>query len=68
MGIINIGVAALQVTSIYGRLHSLPCLPNVIRRLNAFCLGTIGLATEALWSKTLWVYGDRSYQKKDAMH
>ena len=54
----------MQVTSIYGRLHSFPCLPDFIRRLNAFWLGTVGVATEKYWSKTLWLYGDNSYRQK----
>lgn len=53
-----------KVTSIYGRLHSFPCLPDTVRRTNAFCLGTVGVATEGWWSKTVWLYGDRSYQNK----
>lgn len=53
-----------KVTSIYGRLHSFPCLPNFMRRTNAFVLGTVGVATEPWWSKTLWLYGDNSYQNK----
>lgn len=54
----------LQVTSIYGRIHNFPCLPDFIRRTNAYCLGTIGVATEPWWSQTVWLYGDHSYQNK----
>ncbi|KAL3137639.1 hypothetical protein ABBQ38_004916 [Trebouxia sp. C0009 RCD-2024] len=52
------------VTSIYGRLHRFPCLPDVIRRFNALCLGTLGVVTEKYWGKTVWLYGDDSYQHK----
>lgn len=53
-----------KVTSIYGRIHNFPCLPDFIRRTNAYCLGTIGVATEPWWSQTVWLYGDHSYQNK----
>lgn len=65
---VNLGVVGdfEQVNLIHGRIHNIPCLPDFLRRLNAFVLGTLGLATEGAWSKTVWVYGDRSYQQKRA--
>ena len=46
---------AVQVSLIWGRIMNWPALPSVIRRVNAFFLGTLGHWTEGVWSRNMQV-------------